>query len=469
MNRVWIYPFLAGLAIRLILAWYGHGFRQMDEHWQIYEPANFLVNGVWSRTVEWEQGLRCWIYPWLISQPMRLAGLLGFQEPIWIAAFVRSSLTLLSSLAIPLAYFTTRAMTTTARSSFGNERITLAAAWLVALWPYAAYSGIRAHNEMTAALFVLAAVAAPALLASRERAGYILSGAMFGTALALKIDVAVAGLGYGVWQLLHLRVRRALWLLVGVLPFVALIGLADKLAWNTWFQSILGHWHANMVEQVGNQWGVSPWYMHVFYFFNIVGPVALVALTLPLSWRRLPEALRATWFMNAFFVAVFAAIPHKEKRFLAPLVLTGLTAAVATFAYVEFRLQGSRRKLALAAFGIALGAHFTVDAVTYFIKRPWWDRVHAMKMAGEVSGIEKMFSPQWPAVFYLPRHIAAEVIGSDDASLGKATQGLKRFSVASDWTHLRAIEKWGFKCEPSPKPRPTPEREIPWSWVCDRN
>ena len=465
MNRVLFYPLLAGLLVRLALAWYGHGFRQMDEHWQIYEPANFLVHGIWSRTVEWEQGLRCWIYPWLISQPMRLAEFLGFREPIWIAAFVRTALGLLSTLAIPLAYFATRTMTVNTRL---NERLALACAWLVALWPYAAYAGVRAHNEMTGALFLLAAITAPVFFKTNERNAYVLSGAMFGAAFALKIDVAVAGLGYGLWQLLNLRVKRSLWLLAGVLPFVALIGLADKLAWNTWFQSILGHWHANMVEEVGNQWGVSPWYMHVFYFFNIVGPVALAALTLPFTWRRLPDSLRATWFMNAFFVAVFAAIPHKEKRFLAPLVLTGLVAATATWAYVDLKLTERRRKLALTICVLALGAHFTVDAVTYWVKRPWWDRVRAIKMAGEISGIEKMFSPQWPAVFYLPRHVPSETIGSDEASLGNATRGLTRFSVATDWTHLRAIEKWGFKCEPSPMPRPTPEREIPWSWVCSR-
>lgn len=462
-NKQWVPALAVGLVLRVLLAWYGHGFRHMDESWQVLEPANYLVHGVFSRTWEWDFGLRSWIYPWLVSGLLRFAEAIGIQEPLSIAAFTRMWHGLFSLVAIPLTFAVVRAS--------ASDRMAKWASWVVAIWPYAVFCGVRTHNEMFGAVFVLAAIAAPALLLKRlgEAPAYFLAGAIFGVALALKIDLAVAGLGYGAWQVLTRRWKRAAFLALGVIPLVLLIGIVDRYTWGTWFHSVFARWQSNIVQGAGNQWGVSPWYIHVVNYFDIISVPAVVAFfLLPRAWKRLPEQVRAIWFMNAFFVAAFCAIPHKEKRFLAPIIYTGQVAAFATLAYVQLNLSKARRKLAFATCAVVFAAHFGANGVTYWVKRPWWNRLSSIYMAGKVPGVEKMFSPQWPANFYLPRHMPAESVKADDESLREKTKGLTRISVATDWHELKPFERIGFKCTPWPENKPHSADPLPWAQKCVR-
>ena len=252
MSKTWRPAFLAGLVIRMLMPWYGHGFRHMDEHWQVIEPANHLIHGAWSITTEWREGLRSWIYPWLISNPMRLAEALGCTDPLNVISFTRMIHGAVAALAIPLVYMSVDKLT--ARRS---KTSALLAAWMVALWPFSIYCGFHTQGEMTGALFVLLGACAPVLI-RKESTAYLVSGFAFGIALLLKIDLAVAGLGFGIWQVFSGRggIKRSLWLVAGVLPVVALVGYVDYITWGSWFHSMLGDARANLIEGVGDQWGV---------------------------------------------------------------------------------------------------------------------------------------------------------------------------------------------------------------------
>ncbi|MBI3558029.1 MAG: hypothetical protein HY074_17330 [Deltaproteobacteria bacterium] len=451
MIKSWRPAFFAGLLLRLVLPWYGHGFRYMDEHWQVIEPANHLVHPAWpwSITTEWRDGLRSWIYPWLVSLPMRLAEALGMNDALNIVSFTRMLHGLLAAVAIPLVYLSVDKLT--ARRS---KKSALLAAWMVALWPFAIYCGFHTQGDMIGALFVLCGACAPMLL-KKESHAYLAAGFAFGIALALKIDLAVAGLGFGIWQLLGGGMKRALWLVAGVAPLVALVGFVDFVTWGTWFHSVTAHARANLVEGVGNQWGVMPWYGHVLYFFDITSaPALLAAAALPFFWSALSKQLRAVWFMNIFFVAVFCAIPHKEKRFLAPLLYTAIVAAFATLAVARARVsKATLRWLVPAAIGL-FAVHFATNAVTYLVRRPWWDRLEAIHTAGLAPGIEKMFSPQWPAIFYLSRTVPSEAIGAERETIRAKTKGLKSFSVATDWKDLSPFTELGFRCAAWPAGTP---------------
>ncbi|MBI3544168.1 MAG: hypothetical protein HY075_12935, partial [Deltaproteobacteria bacterium] len=113
-------------------------------------------------------------------------------------------------------------------------------------------------------------------------------------------------------------------------------------------------------------------------------------------------------------------------------------------------LQSLRRNpKARWALGLAAAvfvAHFSANAVTYLVRRPWWDRLEAIRVAGRVPKIQKMFSPEWPAVFYLPRKVPSKAIEADLLTIRDETTGLADISVASDGSSLRMFAAMGFKC-----------------------
>lgn len=462
--------YITGLVLRILLPWYAHGFRYMDEHWQVIEPANGLVHGLakgtWSITTEWAEGLRSWFYPGFVSIFIRLAHSLGFTDGIWINAFVRSIHGVISAFAIILVANTVYAASNSANSDRKQVLANLAA-WLTALWPFAIYCGFHTHGEMIGALFILGGCVVPLIFES-DFQNHLISGALFGLALCFKIDLAVAGLGFGICTLLLKEFRNAIALAFGVLPFALTIGFLDHLMWGSWFHSVLGHAKVNLVDGVGNQWGVSPWWQHWIYFFDIIGFSFIFTVPLFVIYRkRVSRPLLKAIFTQLFFVAVFSTIPHKEKRFLAPLLYIGQATALICLSYIKDKVLHRR---AVIVVSILLAIQAIPNAVTYIVKRPWWNRIEAIHNAGKIPGIEKLITPHWPALFYFPKYVVSEVTEADATSISRSLKGIKKFGLATEWTGLSIFENLGYKCKPTPEiPKNVRIQDpLPWAYDCTK-
>ena len=459
-----------GLAARLLHAWTYYGWKYDDEHWQVMEPANGLVHGFWHRTVEWQEGLRSWIYPWLVSWLIRLAEALGLKDAIFIASFIRSAHGVLSLVGVTAAAILTWrwCQANSAARPFARGA-TLATAWWLALLPYSVYMGAHCHGESVGAVFLVCAL----LAMQMERA--VLAGLLFGGALAIKIDLAVLGLMAGLWYLGTRRVGEALKLAVGVVGPVLLVGLVDKLTGGTWFQNVLGHARVNLVEEIGNQWGVSPWYQHILFVLSMGGLPLLSALALlPTAWKGLSRELKTAWIVMAGFVAVFSYVEHKEKRFMTPLLYLSAAAACATCAagapavgaWARRHPLGLKAVAAAAAAGVTL--HLATEVRNYITERPWHERVLALRAGGLATGVEKFVSCQWPANFYFPRHIPAVNAACTRENITKMAKGIRAISVVHDGPHIGWWEEEGFKCAPWPHPRRQSKDPVPAAWRCER-
>lgn len=474
--------FFAGLLIRIFMSWYSHGFKHMDEHWQVLEPAMAFVDGFWFRSQEWIVGARSWIYPWIVSLPLNACRFFNIQNPLHMASVVRSLHAILGSLAIPLAaQLTAKILGVEANKS----KIPSLVAWFIALWPFSIYCGFHTHGEMLGAVFVLGALSLLStsqtsfLRNSRESTpnifDAILAGALFGIAFALKIDVAVAGTCCGLWLLLNRKWKAVAGLVLGAAPFAILIGAVDKATWGIWFQSVRNHAHANLVEEMGNQWGVSPWYEHIYYFFTIGSlPLAASFILLPLTWKKLPFSLKTIWMTSIGFIASFSFVAHKEKRFMAPLVYLAPILAATTLYYARDLLkrtfnqrpQIAKVTAAIAAIGFLI--HLGAEIKNYIFYDSWEERVVALTNAGLVPDAQKMLSFQWTAYFYFPRHIPAEMCSGKREDIAAASKGYSVISVAMDGNHLGWLEDNGFHCEAWPHPRRVSKDPVPTAYRCER-
>jgi hypothetical protein len=140
---------------------------------------------------------------------------------------------------------------------------------------------------------------------------------LLGVAVLLRLQDAVACVGL-LLLLLARRERRATLEVLGVFALAAaVLGLLDWATWGHPFQSALVNLHFNLLEGGGNLWGTSDaaYYLRVLWR-AMPAVTAVLVVGGALGARRAPGLCA----LLLAFLALHSAVPHKELRFILPLL-----------------------------------------------------------------------------------------------------------------------------------------------------
>jgi phosphatidylinositol glycan class B len=344
---------LAGAALRGFLALTDAGIYWPDEIYQSLEPAHRLV---WGRgLVAWEfsAGARPWTLPGLVALPFALLRLLGVSSP---TVYVPAVKLLFCLAGVATAWAAARL----ARALGAGP---LPAATAGALWALAApaiYFSPRGLSEPLSALpLTLGLLFAWPEDATRRRR--VLGAALLGLAVFLRLQDALVCVALLVALLGRRQWRPALEVLsVFVLAALAL-GAMDWVSWGQPFQSALVNLRFNL-EGGGNLWGTSDaaYYARVLWR-SMPAVTAVLVLAGALGARRAPGLCA----LVLAFIAVHSLVPHKEYRFILP-VLPAWAALAGLGLDSAYRLVAARKPglagwvvapALLAAAASAVGFH----------------------------------------------------------------------------------------------------------------
>jgi GPI mannosyltransferase 3 len=315
---------LAGGVLRARLALTDAGIYWPDEIYQSLEPAHRLV---WGRgLVAWEfsKGARPWVLPGAVAGLFALLRALGVSSP---AVYVPAVKLVFAGVGVATAW-------AVARLARALGAAPLPAATAGALWALAApaiYFAPRGLAEPLSAFPVTLGLAWawPADATQRQR---LWGAALLGLAVLLRLqDALVCG---GLLVALLLRgARREAAEAAGVFALAAAaLGLLDWATWGHPFNSALVNLRFNLAEGGGNQWGTADALYYGRVLWRAMPEVTLVLLAgAALAARRVPGMLALVFF----FLAVHALVPHKELRFVLPVLpvwaaLAGVGLDVAT-------------------------------------------------------------------------------------------------------------------------------------------
>ena len=131
---------------------------------------------------------------------------------------------------------------------------------------------------------------------------------------------------------------------------------------------------ANIFPEQGNQgaseWGTSPWH---WYFTSalprlFVNPIAVWMLFLSLitPWNR--TASLDILVPNLGYVALYSFLPHKETRFLFPVIPS--LATVAALAASNLQIRSSRSIISRVAFGVLILSTLSTFLLSHFVFLP---------------------------------------------------------------------------------------------------
>ncbi|PWU16207.1 MAG: hypothetical protein C5B49_10845 [Bdellovibrio sp.] len=349
---------LLGLAVRTVTAILVYGAMSVDDYSHGVLPALETARGVPLELPPWRSPLLVWI----LTSFVRLGSLFGIHSVFSLIQFQLFMLGLFSCLGIwsygwscrwSYGWFHGRLSPSLAPE---NGRLILFPLYFLSLYFLMPFASTRAYGEGIAMTLVWVGYLFMADEARRSEGGdrrFFAGAVVLGLACLFRFQVGLLAIGKAVELAWGRRWRRVVIFAAAGVVTAALEGSID-LAFGRWpLQTLRDYLLFNQDGAV--QSSQQPWY----HTWLTVLPIWFFPLSLPLLWRGLRHLTRFEKLLlgvSAFFIFMHSLVPHKEERFLLPI----LPFLLFVFARVWAKCWGMRyekwifRPLAFLLLGVGL-------------------------------------------------------------------------------------------------------------------
>jgi len=485
IDRFWpwfIVVIVVAFVLRFGLAVAFPNLHRPDEVFQNLEPAFWMWSGGGVVTWEWREGIRSPMFPAFLAGLISISAKVGLGAAGYIAV-IAAAMSLLSTGVVAVGFL------------FGWRQSrwegAVVCSVLCAVWPDLVYFGPKPLAEIQAGnLLIIAVYVAtyanrakendPAIAADWRRVApqMFLAGLLLGLVFCVRFHLSPALLLIAAWSCRLEFQQRWLFLVLGGLLPVIVMGFVDFFFWGSLFHSVWRNYEVNVIQHVSNEWGTQPIYWFFSTFLSEWGAATVpIALTFLLGLRRAP-LLGA---MAAVIVLSHSAIAHKEISYVyASLPPALVVAGLGTTEIVRWLMP--QRRPALGPTGIMVTSVLWIAiSVTTALSggfRPQWKAHAAVLHAEEAVANEPELcglGVRWPKVFwfwtggdsYLGRSIPIYAFGTAAGTARVApainfaiggndvADGLPEFSLVRCWTGddgnvcLARAER-GKVCTPDP-------------------
>ncbi len=280
-----------------------------DEIFQSLEPAHRWVFGYGLVAWEFIDGARNWTFPALVGAVMRLAVTFGATSP---GAYLTAVKLAFCAVSLGTGWGAFRLA-----KALGAPAVpaTLAAVIVLLGAPFIYFSP-RAMSETASALPVVLGLAF-AVDPTSNRKWQLIGAALLGLAVLLRLQNAVFCAGLLAYLCAFRRWRQALDAFAVLAGFALFYGLLDKLTWGSFFHSARKYLEFNLVQDGAARWGTAAPTYYARILFRSMPALTLLtgALVLVAARRTL-----GVFLIAAAFLALHSWTPHKELRFVLPVL-----------------------------------------------------------------------------------------------------------------------------------------------------
>jgi hypothetical protein len=388
-RRAWLLVLalsIVTLAVKLANAWGHAGFFSGDDV-EVQEMSLAALFGAswpaWS--------LRSAFFPMVFVHPAHvLAGWMGAMDPATFVAAGRTAVAVLSTLTVPFVFVA-------GRRQHGLAVGVIGAFFVATSHLLVSFGGTELPRPVSAMLLA----AAFALLLRPTLPSTILAALLVAVAAALRFSEAIFALPAAAMLLADRRWgRAALFVAVTAAAGVAIQAIADQTYWGTPFYSLRQAIDYTLVQRQSTR-GFQPFWHYLttipeWTTFPIVAVAAFAA------WRGAWRP--ALWAGVPIFV--LSLLPHKEARYLLPIVpFVGLLAAIGLWQIVRVAAgpSGSPRRWAPMAITAGVFASTILSISGFHVQRSDAEVALARSLAVErnVSGVAVEQLWRWGGRIYL--------------------------------------------------------------------
>lgn len=327
LSRHLMWAVLLAFVFRMFTAYFNYGPQSVDDYDHGLLPAWELLRGIPLDLPAWRSPLLVWtLFPlaWLGKT-------LGFTVSFDIFRVVMMGLGLFSLLGIwnfgrylsrnPRFLSLTDRVGEPELSEATRRRLWLVPLYLLSVHFILSFAVTRAFGEVIAATLVLIAVLWMEESLDRTdkpaaRWRFFFGAALLGIACLYRYQVGVLGVGMAVYLFTTRRFREFALLAAGGMVALLIEGFKDVAFGRYFLESLISYLQVNKNGAV--EWSNQPWYNT----WTTVMLMFFLPLSLPffMNLRKTVRLERILWGLILFFTLLHSLIPHKEERFLYPIL-----------------------------------------------------------------------------------------------------------------------------------------------------
>jgi len=307
---------LIGMPIYLFAAVYSTGYFHPDEHYQIIEFANFKLGKTPYNDLAWEYGeqIRPSFQVWLVYLFFKFMGLFNIEDPYMITSVLRM-VTGVFALAVTYLFV----ITSMKRISVPFRKVYVCISLL--LW-FVPFLSVRFSSENISGLFFVSSIALFQYERATKSLKYVFIGILQGLAFICRFQCLVMSAGFFIWLLFVHRagVRQLLFLITGGVSVLLLGIILDLWFYGETVFTFYNYFNTNILQDVASDFGTRPWYFYLQEIalqpFFLIGSLILLSL----AGIFLKDRKNLLLYCTVPFLIVHSIIPHKELRFIFPLI-----------------------------------------------------------------------------------------------------------------------------------------------------
>jgi phosphatidylinositol glycan class B len=300
-----------------------------DEIYQTLEPAHRFAFGYGFVAWEFQDGARSWLFPGFIGLLWKVASHLGITSAPALLTVVRAVLVCLSLSGL---YVSMRLA-----ERLAGRTAALLAGCLGAMFPAALIYDHHCLTEIVSGPILLLSIA---LVERRSARTILCAGGLAAAACFLRLPNAIVALGTVAVLLAARRSRDAAYYVASACGIGMAGGLLDWVTWGAPFHSLFTNVKYNLFEGNLSRYGVAPF----GYYLNVAWTSTGVALVpIALGWIGSWSRARGWVAITVAYLLIHSAIPHKEYRFLMPIVPLVLTLSGVGLAVIVDRLAAAAK------------------------------------------------------------------------------------------------------------------------------
>lgn len=446
------FALLLAFVFRALTAYFNYGPQSVDDYDHGLIPAWELLRGIPLNLPDWRSPLLVWtLYPFA-----KLGSLLGLTVSFDIFRVIMVALAGFSLWGIyafgqylirnPSFTQATDRLSSPAPLEAERRRLWLVPLYLLSLHFILSFAVTRAFGEVIAATLVLVSVlwmeeSLDRMNEGRARLRFFAGACLLGIACLYRYQVGVLGIGMAGYLLATRRFRELAWLAAGGFVALCLEGGKDLLFGRQFLETLWAYLNVNKNGAI--EWSNQPWYntwttVMLMFFLPFSIPF-FVGLKKTIRFERL------VWVLILLFTAVHSMIPHKEERFLYPI----LPLVLILLGRLWARAWGTKfEKFFFRPFiGLIMVAGLFVATVSNSQSGEYEPLLRAQRQPGSVliwdfeSLLEKGFFRERLTVSPMEYHVAKDL--PDAAVLERLRQtGQSLMVVTSNEERLPALKEW---------------------------